>query len=429
MNCNDDDATRLERKDADGITPPAADRPAFHVLILGASYGSLLASKLVLAGHRCTLICRSSTAKVFNENGSTVRMPIRGRDGLLDVVTKDRLRACSPDEVLLPTNENGVDDKEEDEAYHLVVLAMQEPQYSAPDVRRLVLRVAAARLPVMAVTNMPLPPYLERIPILRGISQQSSGGIRSCYTDPGLWDAFIVGEEASAAADVGDVHIRQDLVDLFTQCSPDPQAFRPPHEPPNVLQVRLPTYFKAAAFGGGSTDTTSANNEMLKRMEGDIQSILYTPEKLELPVKLRLHDSVFVPLAKWAMLLAGNYRCIPPVVGREAAVISIAEAVGGDVETSRAVYEWVNDLVVSMGGTAHDDLVPFDKYLGATRSLQSPSSAARAVQGGATNIERVDKVVQLIGRRLGKQLEAVDEVVRNVDRWLAYNSEKSNAQE
>ena len=36
-----------------------------------------------------------------------------------------------------------------------------------------------------------------------------------------------------------------------------------------------------------------------------------TPEgKIELPVKLRVHDSIFVPLAKWSMLLAGNYRCI-----------------------------------------------------------------------------------------------------------------------
>jgi len=31
---------------------------------------------------------------------------------------------------------------------------------------------------------------------------------------------------------------------------------------------------------------------------------------MELPVKLKVHESVFVPLAKWAMLIAGNYRCI-----------------------------------------------------------------------------------------------------------------------
>jgi hypothetical protein len=31
---------------------------------------------------------------------------------------------------------------------------------------------------------------------------------------------------------------------------------------------------------------------------------------VELPVKLKVHDSVFVPLAKWCMLLTGNYRCV-----------------------------------------------------------------------------------------------------------------------
>jgi hypothetical protein len=31
---------------------------------------------------------------------------------------------------------------------------------------------------------------------------------------------------------------------------------------------------------------------------------------LEIPVKLKVHDSLFVPLAKWPMLMTGNYRCI-----------------------------------------------------------------------------------------------------------------------
>lgn len=31
---------------------------------------------------------------------------------------------------------------------------------------------------------------------------------------------------------------------------------------------------------------------------------------VQLPVKLKVHESLFVPLAKWSMLLTGNYRCI-----------------------------------------------------------------------------------------------------------------------
>jgi len=39
-------------------------------------------------------------------------------------------------------------------------------------------------------------------------------------------------------------------------------------------------------------------------------------------VKLKVHDSIFVPLAKWPMLMAGNYRCI-----RRDDMIPIKEAV------------------------------------------------------------------------------------------------------
>lgn len=117
--------------------PQTTADPCCNILILGASYGSLLACKFVLAGHACTLVCRAATAKVFNERGSVVRMPVRGREGLIDVVVPPggRLTACTPDEVAMEGTSP---------AYDLVVLAMQEPQYSAPDVRTLVLRVAAS---------------------------------------------------------------------------------------------------------------------------------------------------------------------------------------------------------------------------------------------------------------------------------------------
>ena len=92
----------------------------------------------------------------------------------------------------------------------------------------------------------------------------------------------------------------------MTLCSPDPQAFRPPEEQPNVLQVRLPTNFKAARF------EFDEHTEILRDLESSIDAArLETDEgDLELPVKLRVHDSILVPMAKWAMLMAGNYRCI-----------------------------------------------------------------------------------------------------------------------
>ena len=71
--------------------------------------------------------------------------------------------------------------------------------------------------------------------------------------------------------------------------------------------MRLPTNFKSARFAH------DADTAMLRELERDIEAAHFsTPEHqdLALPVKLKVNDSVFVPLAKWAMLMAGNYRCV-----------------------------------------------------------------------------------------------------------------------
>jgi hypothetical protein len=125
-----------------------------------------------------------------------------------------------------------------------------------------------------------------------------------------------------------------------------------------------------------------------------------------------------VPLAKWAMLLSGNYRCV-----RADKMVSIQEAVHGDIEASKAIYAWVVELCVELGAS-RDDMVPFEKYAKAAESLQSPSSAARALAAGAPNIERVDRLVQGIARQRGKVNSALDETVRLVDEWLVRNRRK-----
>ena len=62
--------------------------PKYDVLILGASYGSLVGTKLLLAGHSVTLVCTESTAQLINQEGTVVRFPIRGREGLVEVASQ-----------------------------------------------------------------------------------------------------------------------------------------------------------------------------------------------------------------------------------------------------------------------------------------------------------------------------------------------------
>jgi hypothetical protein len=352
--------------------------PVRRILILGASYGSLLGVKLAAAGHAVKLVCLPAEAALINARGAVVRLPVKGREGLVEVNSRDlpgKLDAAGPAEV-------------DPGAHDLVALAMQEPQYRLPGVRELLAAVARARVPCLSIMNMPPLPYLRRLP---GID---ASRLADCYTDASVWDPFDP--------------------KLVTLCSPDPQAFRPPEEEVNVLQVRLPTNFKAARFDW------DVHTALLRDLEAGIDAVRFDTGAglVELPVKLKVHDSVFVPLAKWAMLLAGNYRCV-----QADGVRPIKEAVHGDLAATRAVYQWVVDLCVALGASP-SDMVPFEKYAAAAQSLGSPSSAARALAAGAPFIERVDRLVQAVAAQKGMQSASVDETVALVDDWLVRNRRK-----
>src|SRR4029077_16224080 len=51
----------------------------YNILMMGASYGSLLASKLLFGGHRIHLVCLPAEADLINAEGFQVRLPVRGR--------------------------------------------------------------------------------------------------------------------------------------------------------------------------------------------------------------------------------------------------------------------------------------------------------------------------------------------------------------
>ena len=352
-------------------------------LILGASYGSLLGAKLALAGHNVTLVCLPAEVEAINRDGIRVRIPLKGTSDLVEIDPRKftgKVTAAAPGDV-------------DPKKFDLVALAMQEPQYRSAGVRELLDAVARSRVPCMSIMNMPPLPYLKRIPGL------NTDALVACYTDASVWANF----EPS----------------LMTLCSPDPQAFRPPDQPVNVLQVTLPTNFKVAAF------PAAESTAMLRKMQADIEAVRYDAggKAVDLPVKLKVHDSIFVPLAKWAMLITGNYRCVTAEGPR-----SIKDAVHSDIEASRAVYSWVREVCVRLGASP-DDLVPFEKYANAALGLVRPSSAARALFAGAPNIERVDLLVQGVAQQLGMRSALLDETVALVEAQLTRNREQAKERE
>jgi hypothetical protein len=351
---------------------------ARNILILGASYGSLLASKVMFAGHNVSLVCLPAEANLINAEGFRVRMPVKGRKEMIEIDSRKLPGKVSA---------GGAGDFDPND-FDLIGLAMQEPQYRSPGVRELLNAVATSRVPCMSIMNMPPLPYVKRIPGL------NHAALAPAYTDATVWENF---DPATV-----------------TLCSPDPQAVRPPDEKVNVLQVTLPTNFKVARFDDEKMTS------ILRELARDVEAVrMDTPEgKIELPVKLKLHESIFVPLAKWAMLLSGNYRCITATGMRTA-----QEAVYSNLDESKSIYDFVNGLCINLGA-APSDLVPFEKYAAAAQSLTRPASAARALQNGATNIERADKLVQLIARQKGLSHPLVDAIVTLVDARLEANRKK-----
>ena len=352
---------------------------AYNILLLGASYGSLLASKLLFGGHTIHLVCLPAEAELINAEGFKVKLPVRGRAEPVLLESKKL-----PGKITAGPA-TGVDPKD----YDLVGLCMQEPQYRSAGVRELLDAIGKSRVPCMSIMNMPPLPYMKRIPGLDHVA------LEPAYTDARVWDSVDPKK--------------------ITLNSPDPQAIRPPDGKANELLVTLPTNFKCARF---EDDKDTA---IVRQLEKDVDAARFdAPEgKIELPVKLKTHDSIFVPLAKWAMLLAGNYRCITQDGMRTA-----QEAVHTDIETSRSVYTFVNDLVVKLGANPND-LVPFEKYAAAAQSLVRPASAARALTNGAPNIERADKLVQLVARQKGLSHPVIDQIVALVDSRLEANRKKA----
>src|SRR5467141_4475841 len=228
---------------------------AYNILMMGAAYGSLLASKMLFGGHKIHHVCLPAEADLINAEGFRVRLPVKGRKDGIEIDSRKLPGKVSA------TGAGGVNPAD----FDLVGLAMQEPQYRSAGVRELLDAVAKSKVPCMSIMNMPPLPYVKRIPGL------NYDGLKAAYTDPTVWDSFDP--------------------PLVTLCSPDPQAIRPPEEKVNVLQVTLPTNFKVAKFD------SDRHTAILRQLEKEIDAIRFdTPEgKVELPVKLRTYDSIFVP--------------------------------------------------------------------------------------------------------------------------------------
>lgn len=340
-----------------------------HILVLGCSYGLLPAMRLAFAGCRVTMVGRADEVATMASQDLTVHLPDRhGGAGHV-------LRARSGQDIALTTP-----DQADPAAADMVLLAMQEPQYTASEVAALMGQIATSGRPCLSIMNLPPPPFLARL----GIGQE---GLEGVYASATVWEQF-----------------DPDQVSL---ASPDPQALRLDPAQPGALTVTLPSNFKAAPF------VCAADQTLLEGLARDWAAFKQHGQRP--PVQLLAHQSLHVPLAKWPMLIAGNCRCLTGAEPR-----AIAAAVHDDLAASAALYDLVSALALSLGAR-QADLVPFAAYAKAALGLTRPSSLARALAGGARQVERIDLLVQRLLARQGLDAAPLDPIVDAIEARLAAN--------
>jgi len=343
--------------------------------IFGASYGLLFAIKALLAGHQVRVVCTEAEAELISGEGIQVTFPQVGRAGPTVLRSQDlpgRLIATLPDKADLA----GVD---------LAVLAMQEPQYRAPEIHQLLHAVAAAETPCVSIMNLPPLAFLKRF------EQIDTTNCASAYTNADLWAEF--------------------NPNCITHCSADPQAVRPNSDASNTLKVNLPTNFRAAPFADIShTNTLQILADTIKGA-----SLAGAVAASPTPVRLKVAASPFMGLSKLPMLITGNYRCL-----HKDGLRSIKDAVHTDLHLSRSIYESVCAGLQRLG-SPHNTLVPFEQYAAAACALEAPSSAAQALARGVPAIERVDRLVQLLLQQKQRPLPELDNIVAQVDNRLSAN--------
>jgi hypothetical protein len=353
---------------------PQQDQP-LKVLFLGASYGAVLGLRIAAAGHRVTFACRPEEAALINAGQLRLHLPARDSG---EVLALSPAQCPHPPAAATP---EAIDPA----GHHLVCLAMQEPQYAQPAVAGLLSRVARARVPCLSIMNVPVPPFLARLGAL------PPDALASVFASPGLWSGF---DPA-----------------LFTMASADPQAVREAHPGALVTRVTLPSNFKAAPFADGEAQSR------LQRLAADIDR--YRLDSAAGPARLRIRlcpdASPLVPLAKWPMLITGNFRCLTRGEPR-----AIRDAVGADLAASRELYRWVAGLCLELGLESRA-LVPFERYCAAAEVLTLPSSLARGLYHGATAVERVDRLIRHLARERGRVHPLLEAIVAEVDARLAAN--------
>src|SRR3546814_17457412 len=123
-----------------------------------------------MAGHDVTLVCRPQTAQLINAEGTTVRLKLKGEEAHREIRSAEMPPQLNPGR-LDATPPEAADPA----AYHLVSLAMQEPQSAVHAIWTSMVRVAEEQVPCLYITNQPRMPYMSPLHGLDPAQHEATG--------------------------------------------------------------------------------------------------------------------------------------------------------------------------------------------------------------------------------------------------------------
>lgn len=217
------------------------------------------------------MVCRKKTAELINRDGTEVRIKLR--DEATHRAIFSARSAGTLDAVTTTTSTLRV----------MIWLVCHAEPYHQPYDPVLMIKIEEAKLPCLfdhehAAT-------IQRIPALGEMD------LEEAYTNAQVWGTVRTGTGCQ-------------LHGLIRR----PSVHRKKRQ--KVLYAGLPTNFKAAAFAD------EKHNRLLRDLEADIDAVS-RPDGWTFRWKLKVFDPLFVPLAKWSMLLIGNYRCTTPTAAAD----------------------------------------------------------------------------------------------------------------
>tara|TARA_B110000305_G_C19406756_1_gene623198 strand:- start:806 stop:1852 length:1047 start_codon:yes stop_codon:yes gene_type:complete len=343
----------------------------YNCLIVGASYGSLLAMKLIMAGHSVKIVGQNHEVDAINKKGINVSIKTKLKQKKLILNSKNYSKN------LKAIDSSKVNCKEIDIAF----FALKEIHFSQNNIIELVKQLAEHKVPAVALMNMP------PLTILKKNENLKTKNYKNYYLNPEIWEIF-------------------DQKNL-TATSADPQTICNICDGMVSHTVTLNSNFKISKFQNFKHD------RMLINLENDIKNIRVNNQRV--PILLKIYESKYIFMTKWPMLITGNYRCFTAK-----GIRSIKESVFHDLKYSEKIYNSIYNLCIKLG-CSKNDLVEFRHYANAAKKLIYPSSFSREIDKNKISVERLDKLIKKISEEQSVKLNFLNDITEKIELRLDNN--------